>query len=106
MLIESDCKILIPRKTSLTVVSLPSDIPSMYTRVYSMVKITIVQVLVLAHKCAVLHVIKKSKYVLMSTTPCLEMCEHSLRETAHFDDMSEIYDKLEKFIVKEFTPID
>ena len=66
----------------------------------------VVQVLVLAHKYDVRHVIKKCKYVLMSTTPSLEMCEYILREITHLSDMADIYEMLEKFLVKEFTPID
>ncbi|CAB4043069.1 BTB POZ domain-containing POB1-like, partial [Paramuricea clavata] len=66
----------------------------------------LVQVLVLANKFDVRHVIKKCKYVLLSTTPSLEMCEYCLREMEHLSDMADIYDMLEKFLVKEFTPID
>jgi hypothetical protein len=66
----------------------------------------LVQVLVLAHKYDVRHVIKKCKYVLLSTTPGLEMCEYILREIKHLSDRVDIYDMLEKFLVKEFTPID
>ena len=66
----------------------------------------LVQVLVLAHKYDVRLVIKKCKYVLLSTTPSLEMCEYCLREMEHLSDIANIYDMLEKFLVKEFTPID
>ncbi len=66
----------------------------------------VVQVLVLAHKYDVRHVIKKCKYFLMSTTPSLEMCEYILQEISHLSDTADIYDMLEKFLVKEFTPID
>ena len=66
----------------------------------------IVQVLVLAHKYDVRHVIKKCKYVLLSTTPSLEMCECILREIKRLSDMTDIYDMLEKFLLKEFKPID
>jgi hypothetical protein len=66
----------------------------------------VVQVLVLAHKYDVRHVIKKCKYVLLSTTPSLDMCEYCLREIKHLSDIADIYDMLEKFLVKEFTPID
>jgi hypothetical protein len=66
----------------------------------------VVQVLVLANKYDVRHVIKKCKYVLLSTTPSLEMCEYCLREIKHLSDMADIYGMLEKFLVKEFTPID
>ena len=66
----------------------------------------LVQVLILANKYDVRHVIKKCKYVLLSTTPSLDMCEYILREIKHLSDMADIYDMLEKFLVKEFTPID
>ena len=66
----------------------------------------VVQVLVLANKYDVRHVIKKCKYVLVSTTPSLEMCEYILREIEHLSDTADIYEMLEKFLVKEFTPID
>ena len=66
----------------------------------------LVQVLVLAHKYDVRHVIKKCKYVLLSTPPSLEMCEYCLRKMEHLSDMADIYDMLEKFLIKEFTPID
>ena len=66
----------------------------------------LVQVLVLAHKYDVRHVIKKCKYVLLSTTSSLKMCEYCLRKMEHLSDMADIYDMLEKFLVKEFTPID
>ena len=66
----------------------------------------VVQVLVLAHKYDVRHMIKKCKYVLLSTTPSLDMCEYCLREIKHLSDMADIYDMLEKFFIKEFTPID
>ncbi|XP_028405904.1 BTB/POZ domain-containing protein POB1-like [Dendronephthya gigantea] len=64
------------------------------------------KVLVLAHKYDVRHVIKKCKYILLSTTPSLEICEFILREAAHLEGMTEIYKIIEKFLVKEFTPID
>ena len=66
----------------------------------------VVQVLVLGNKYDVRHVIKKCKYVLVSTTPSLEMCEYILREIEHLSDTADIYEMLEKFLVKEFTPID
>ena len=66
----------------------------------------VVQVLVLAHKYDVHYVIKKCKYILLSTTPSLEMCEYILREIKHLSDTADIYEMLEKFLVKEFTPID
>ena len=66
----------------------------------------VVQVLALAHKYDVRHVIKKCKYVLLSTTPSLDMCDYCLREMEHLSDMADIYDMLEKFLVKEFIPID
>ena len=66
----------------------------------------VLKVLALAHKYDVRHVIKKCKYVLLSTTASLEMCEYILKETTHLDDMAEIYDMIEMFLVKEFTPID
>jgi hypothetical protein len=66
----------------------------------------VVQVLVLAHKYDVRNVVKKCKYVLLSTTPNLEMCEYIAKETEHLSDTADIYDMLEKFLVKEFTPID
>ena len=66
----------------------------------------VVQVLVLAHKYDVRHVIKKCKYVLLLTTPSLEMCEYILQEIKHLSDTADICEMLEKFLVKEFTPID
>ena len=66
----------------------------------------VVQVLVLAHKYDVRLVIKKCKYILLSTTPSLEMCEYILQEIGHLSDTADIHDMLEKFLVKEFTPID
>ncbi len=66
----------------------------------------VVQVLVLAHKYDVPYVIKKCKYVLLLTTPSLEMCECILQEIKHLSDTADIHDMLEKFLVKEFTPID
>ena len=66
----------------------------------------VVQVLVLAHKYDVPYVIKKCKYVLLLTTPSLEMCEYILQEIKHLSDTADIYEMLEKFLVKEFTPID
>ena len=66
----------------------------------------LVQVLVLANKYDVRLVIKKCKYVLLSTPPSLEMCDYCLREMEHLSDMADIYDMLEKFLVNEFTPID
>ncbi len=67
----------------------------------------VVQVLVLAHKYDVRLVIKKCKYMLLSTTPSLEMCEYILQEIRHLSDMADdIHDMLEEFLVKEFTPIE
>ncbi|CAB4042695.1 kelch 28 [Paramuricea clavata] len=66
----------------------------------------VVQVLVLANKYDVRHVIKKCKYVLLSTAPSLDMCEYILQEIKHLSHMADMYDMLEKFLVKEFTPID
>ena len=66
----------------------------------------IVQVLELANKYDVPIVIKKCKYVLASTAPSLEMCEHILKETEHLTEMDLVYDMLQTFLVKEFTPIE
>ena len=66
----------------------------------------VVQVLVLAHKYDARHVFKKCKYVLLSSTPSLEMCEYILKEIKHLSDTADIHDMLEKFLVKEFTPFD
>ena len=66
----------------------------------------IVQVLVLAHKYDVSIVIKKCKYVLLSTTPSLEMCEYILKKTEHFSELTGVNDMLQTFLVKEFSPID
>ena len=66
----------------------------------------IVQVLVLANKYDVPLVIKKCKYVLLATTPSLEMCEYILLETEHLTEMDDVNDMLEAYFVKEFTPID
>ena len=66
----------------------------------------IVQVLELANKYDVPIVIKKCKYVLASTAPSLEMCEHILKETEHLTEMDLVYDVLQTFLVKEFTPIE
>ena len=66
----------------------------------------VVQVLVLAHKYDVRLLIKKCKYVLLSTTPSLEMCEYILKEISHLSDIADIHEMLEKFLLKEFTPID
>ena len=65
----------------------------------------LVQVLVLANKYDVRLVIKKCKCVLLSTTLNLEMCEYILQEIERLSDKVDIYDMLEKFLVKEFTPI-
>ena len=66
----------------------------------------IVQVLVLANKYDVPLVMKKCKYFLASTTPSLEMSEHILKETEHLTEMDLVYDMLQTFLVKEFTPIE
>ena len=66
----------------------------------------IVQILVLAHKYDVHILSKKCKYVLLSITPNLTMCEYILREIKHLPDTADIYEMLEKFLVKEFTSID
>ena len=66
----------------------------------------IVQVLILAHKYDVSLVIKKCKYVLMATAPSLEMCEYILQKTDHLNEMADVNDMLETFLVKEFSPID
>ncbi|CAB4004453.1 kelch 28 isoform X2 [Paramuricea clavata] len=66
----------------------------------------LVQVLVLANKYDVRLVIKKCKCVLLSTTLTLEMCEYILQEMERLSDKADIYEMLEKFLVKEFTPID
>ena len=66
----------------------------------------IVQVLVLANKYDVPLVIKKCKYVLLATTPSLETCEYILKETEHLTEMNLVYDVLQTFLVKEFTPFD
>ena len=66
----------------------------------------IVQVLVLAHKYDVSIVIKKCKYVLLSTAPNLEMCEYILQKTEHLPEMTGVNDMLQTFLVKEFTPFD
>ena len=64
------------------------------------------QVLLLAHKYDARHVFKKCKYVLLSTTPSLEMCEYILGKIEDLTDADDIYDMLEQFLVKEFTPIE
>ena len=66
----------------------------------------IVQVLVLAHKYDVSIVIKKCKYVLLSTAASLEMCEYILQKTEHLTEMKDVNDMLQTFLVKEFTPFD
>ena len=66
----------------------------------------IVQVLNLAHKYDIPLLVTNCKYVLLSTTPNLEMCEYILKETQHLSEMGIVYEILEKFLVKEFTPID
>ena len=66
----------------------------------------IVQVLILAHKYDIPLLVKKCKYVLLSTTPNLEMCEYILKETQHLPDTADISEMLEKFLVKLFTPIE
>ena len=66
----------------------------------------IVQVLVLANKYDVPLLIKKCKYVLLATTPSLEMCEYILKETEHLTEMNLVYEMLQTFLVKEFTPFD
>ena len=66
----------------------------------------IVQVLILANKYDIPLLVKKCKYVLLSTTPNLETCEYILKETKHLPDTADISEMLEKFLVKEFTPIE
>ena len=66
----------------------------------------ITQVLVLANKYDVPLLIKKCKYVLLATTPSLEMCEYILQQTEHLTEMNLVYDMLQTFLVKEFTPFD
>ena len=66
----------------------------------------IVQVLVLAHKYDVRLVIKKCKYVLLSTRPSLEMCEYILQKTEYLTEMTDVNNILQTFLVKEFSPID
>ena len=66
----------------------------------------IVQVLVLAHKYDVWLVIKKCKYVLLSTAPSLELCEYLLQKAEHLTEMDDVKNMLETYLVKEFTPID
>ena len=66
----------------------------------------IVQVLILANKYDVPLLIKKCKYVLMATTPSLEMSEYILQETEHLTEMNLVHDMLQTFLVKEFTPFD
>ena len=66
----------------------------------------VVQVLVLAYKYDARHVFKKCKYVLLSTTPSLEMCEFILAEIKHLSDTADIHEMLENFLVKEFSPLD
>ena len=65
-----------------------------------------VQVLVLAHKYDVRLLVKKCKYVLLSITPSLRMCEYILQEIKHLPDTADIYEMLEKFLIKKFKPID
>ena len=64
----------------------------------------VVQVLVLANKYDVSLVIKKCKYILMAATPSIEMCEYVLKQTEHLTKMDPVYDVLQTFLVKEFTP--
>ena len=66
----------------------------------------VVQVFVLAHKYDARHIFKKCKYVLLSTTPSLEMCKYILAEIKHLSDTADIHEMLEKFLVKEFSPLD
>jgi hypothetical protein len=66
----------------------------------------VLQVLVLAQKYDVLHVIKKCKYVLLTTTLSLEMCECILKEIERLPDTGDIHAMVEKFLVKEFSPMD
>ena len=66
----------------------------------------IVQILVLANKYDVPLVIKKCTYVLLATTASLEMCEYILQQTEHLTEMALVYDMLQTFLVKEFSPFD
>ena len=66
----------------------------------------IVQVLILANKYDIPLLVKKCKYLLLSTAPNLEMCEYILKETQHLSEMEIVYEILEEFLVKQFTPID
>ena len=66
----------------------------------------IVQVLILANKYDVSLLIKKCKSVLTATTPSLKMSEYILQETEHLTEMALVYDMLQTFLVKEFSPFD
>ena len=66
----------------------------------------VVKVLILANKYDVSLVTKKCKYILMAATPSIEMCEYVLKQTEHLTKMDPVYDVLQTFLVKEFTPFD
>ena len=66
----------------------------------------VAKVLILANKYDVSLVIKKCKYILMAATPSIEMCEYILKQTEHLTKMDPVYDVLQTFLVKEFTPFD
>ena len=66
----------------------------------------IVEVLVLAHKYDVRLLVKKCKYVLLSITPNLDICEYVLHGIKHISDTAAICEMLKEFLVKEFTPIE
>ena len=48
----------------------------------------------------------KCKYVLMSTALTLEKCEHILEAVKDLPEFTDLLGLLEKYLVKEFTPLD
>jgi hypothetical protein len=66
----------------------------------------VVDVLALADKYDVNLVFKKCKYVLISTFICLEDCDYILKITSDIPECGDIYDAMEKYLVKEFSPLD
>ena len=66
----------------------------------------VLEVLTLANKYDVDLVFRKCKYVLLSTFLTFEKCEEILESAKDLPDSADLLSVLEKFLVKEFTPLD
>ncbi len=66
----------------------------------------VVDVLTLADKYDVNLVFKKCKYVLTSISISQEKCEYILKVVSAIPNCTDVLDAMEKFLVKEFSPLD